>query len=48
MAQLGGVTPKSSTTSGKSPSIGGASPKLSTNGNTKVPNIGGVNVTINK
>jgi len=48
MTKLGGVTPKSSTTSGKSPSIGGVTPKSSPSGNVKVPNIGGVNVTVNK
>ena len=48
MAKLGGVTPKSTSSSGKQPTIGGVAPKSTTIGNPKVANIGGVNVTVNK
>ena len=48
MAKLGGVTPKSTTSSGNEPTIGGVSPKPTTIGNPKAANIGGVNVTVKK
>jgi len=47
MAELGGVTPKSTSSSGNSPSIGGTNPKNSSTSPraTDTHNIGGVSGT---
>ena len=45
MAELGGVTPKSTSSSGNEPSIGGVTPK-STSSSGNSPSIGGVTGTI--